>query len=82
MESTPLEKLVTAIDILTRSSSIFSYVLTARGDAPPGRHDDGEGWIIADATAGLNTALSLLNSALDDMREDAESAGDNEAPAG
>ena len=47
-----MEKLVTAIDILTRSSSIYGYVLDARDCAPPERHDAGEGWIIADATAG------------------------------
>ena len=76
MESTPLEKLVTAIDILTRSSSIYGYVLDARDCAPPERHDAGEGWILADATAGLNTALTLLDSALADMREDVESAAD------
>ena len=76
MDNTPMEKLVTAIDILTRSSSIFGYVLDARDCAPPERHDAGEGWILADATGGLNTALTLLDSLLVDLREDAESAGD------
>ena len=73
MNNQPLEKLIDAIDFLTRSSSIFGYVMSAR-DCAPERFDAGEGWVIADATAGLNTALSLLNSALDDLREDAESA--------
>ncbi len=56
MESTPLEKLVTAIDILTRSSCIYGYVLTARDCAPPERHDAGEGWILADMREDAESA--------------------------
>ena len=76
MDNTPAEKVITAADVLERAAAVLTYICAARDSLPAECRDAGEGWILADATAGVNTALTLLDSLLVDLREDAESAGD------
>lgn len=75
-------RLIDAADVLERAAAVLTYICAARDSLPAEQRDAGESWVLADVRRDVYAALSLVTSAVNDMREDAESAGDNEAPAG